>query len=686
MKRRNLYCLATLLATVSGATAIKTSTADEGMWLFNAVPQSQMKATYGFEPTKEWLDHVMLSSVRFNSGGSASFVSSNGLVLTNHHVASDTLYKLSTAENNYNENGFLAKSQSEEIKAPDLELNQLISIEDVTARVNSAVKPDLAPQEAAKARQAVMATIEKESLDKTGLRSDVVTLFGGGRYHLYRYKKYTDVRLVWAPEAASAFFGGDADNFEYPRYCLDVTLFRVYENGKPAKIDHFLKMDPNGAKENDLVFVSGNPGRTRRILTQDAIEYQRDVAMPRTMNTLRRKEILMQQYGLAGPEQKRRSKDDLFGIQNSRKAISGMLLGLQDPGFTASKKAEEESLRKKVAADPKLAPLAAAWDQIKLAQEKRTEWLKKPVSMRTKLYSIAETLVLMAKEDAKPSAERLREYRDSNRESLLQELLSEAPLYEDLERVQLADELARLIDDRGGNDPVVALALSGKNPKERSNQLIDQTELFSLETRKKLAAGGLAGIMDSKDPMIQLARSLESEYRKVHEVMDSIEEQERQAYSKITEAKFAVGGDSMYPDATFTLRLSYGAVRGYESNGSVPAWTTLGGAFEHEKQHLAEDPWVLPASWKKSKDKLKSNTPFNFVCTADIIGGNSGSPVVSRDGAMVGIIFDGNIESLTADFYYTDKVSRAVAVHIAGVLESLRTIYDASHLADEMGK
>jgi len=625
MKRRKLYWLTTLLATVSGASAIRTSTADEGMWLFNAVPKTQMKATYGFEPTQEWLDHVMLSSVRFNSGGSASFVSSNGLVLTNHHVASDTLYKLSTAENNYNENGFLAKSQSEEIKAPDLELNQLISIEDVTARVNAAVKADLAPQEAAKARQAVMATIEKESLDKTGLRSDVVTLFGGGRYHLYRYK-------------------------------------------------------------NDLVFVSGNPGRTRRILTQDAIEYQRDVAMPRTMNTLRRKEILMQQYGLAGPEQKRRSKDDLFGIQNSRKAISGMLLGLQDPGFTASKKAEEDALRKKVAADPKLAPLAAAWDQIKQAQEKRKEWLKKPVSMRTKLYSIAETLVLMAKEDAKPSAERLREYRDSNRESLLQELLSEAPLYEDLERVQLADELARLIDDRGGNDPIVALALAGKNPKERANQLIDQTDLFSLETRKKLAAGGLAGIADSKDPMIQLARSLEAEYRKVHEAMDSIEEQERQAYSKITEAKFAVGGDSMYPDATFTLRLSYGAVRGYESNGSVPAWTTLGGAFEHEKQHMAEDPWVLPTSWKKSKDKLKSNTPFNFVCTADIIGGNSGSPVVSRDGAMVGIIFDGNIESLTADFYYTDKVSRAVAVHIAGVLESLRTIYDASHLADEMGK
>ncbi len=333
------------------------SRADEGMWLFNAVPKAQLKSAHNFEPTQQWLDHVMLSSVRFNSGGSASFVSSQGLVLTNHHVASDTLFKLSTAEHNYNEDGFLAATLADEIKTPDLELNQLISIEDVTAVVNTAIKDTMTPQEAGKARQAKMAAIEKESLDATGLRSDVVTLYGGGRYHLYRYKKYTDVRLVWAPEAGSAFFGGDADNFEYPRYCLDVTLFRVYENGKPAKIEHFLKMDPNGAKEQDLVFVSGNPGRTRRILTHDAIEYQRDVAMPRTMNTLRRKEVLMQQYALAGPEQQRRSRDDLFGIQNSRKAYTGMLGGIQEPSFTASKKREETELLGRIAQDPKLAPL-----------------------------------------------------------------------------------------------------------------------------------------------------------------------------------------------------------------------------------------------------------------------------------------------------------------------------------------
>lgn len=674
-------------AMACSAFSNESGIADEGMWLFNSVPKAQLKSKYGFEPTQQWLDHLMLSSVRFNSGGSASFVSSNGLVLTNHHVASDTLYKLSTAEHNYNEDGFLAKSQAEEIKAPDLELNQLISIEDVTERVNSSVSQGLSAPEAAKARQAAMAQIEKESLDKTGLRSDVVTLFGGGKYHLYRYKKYTDVRLVWAPEAGSAFFGGDADNFEYPRYCLDVTLFRVYENGKPAKIEHFLKMDPNGAKENDLVFVSGNPGRTRRVYTHAAVEFQRDYSMPRTMNYLRRKEILMQQYGLTGPEQKRRAKDDLFGIQNSRKAIGGMLAGLQDPTFAIAKKTEEDALRKKIAADPKLSALSGAWDQIAQAQVKRKELLTQAVSLRTKLYGVAETIVMMAIEDAKPSAERFREYRDSNRESLLQELYSDAPMYDDLERVQLADELARLSEDRSGNDATVQVALQGKGPKERAAELISKTELFSVESRKKLAALGLEGLKKSTDPMIQLALSMEPEYRRIRELTDSIDETERQAYAKVTEAKFASGGDALYPDATFTLRLSYGQVKGYESNGgTVPASTTLGGAFDHESKHLAEEPWVLPKSWKAAKGKFDSSLPFNFVCTADIIGGNSGSPVVSKDGAMVGIIFDGNIESLTADFYYTDQVSRAVSVHIAGVLEAMRNIYGAGHLADEMGK
>jgi len=651
------------------------------------IAKKQLASKYKFEPTQEWIDHVMLSSVRFNSGGSASFVSSNGLVLTNHHVAADTLFKLSTPEHNYNEDGFLAKTFQDEIPATDLELNQLISIEDVTAKVNEAVKSDMAPADAFKARQAAMAQIEKESLDKTGLRSDVVTLYGGGRYHLYRYKKYTDVRLVWAPEAASAFFGGDADNFEYPRYCLDVTLFRVYEDGKPAKIDHYLKMDPNGAKDGDLVFVSGNPGRTRRILTSDAVEYQRDTALPRTLNMLRRREIALQQYGLEGPEQTRRGRDDLFGVQNSRKAYTGMLSGIQDPTFVESKRKSEQEIFNTLKSDPKLTGLSGAWDTIRQLQDKRREMILKSASLRTQLSGFAEKIVLMATEDTKPSAQRLREFRDSARQCLEQELFSEVPVYDDLERSLLADELSRLAEDRGGNDPLVKTVLAGKSPRARAAEIIAGTKLGNAEARKALAKQGLDGIKNSTDPLVDLIRKMEPEYRKLREATEAIDEQERQAYAKVTEAKFAVGGDSVYPDATFTLRLSYGAVSGYESNGKqIPSSTKLGGAFEHEKVHLEKDPWVLPKSWHAAKDKINPDTPFNFVSTCDIIGGNSGSPVVSRDGAMVGIIFDGNIESLPGDFYYSDKQARSVSVHIAGVLEAMRKIYQAGHLADQMGK
>lgn len=661
--------------------------ADEGMWLINKLPKARLKADHNFEPTDAWVEHLMLSSVRFNSGGSASFVSSNGLVLTNHHVASDTLYKLSTPEHNYNEDGFLATSFEKEIPALDLELNQLVSIEDVTEQVNGAVKPGSNPGEAAKARQAKMSEIEKASTDSTGLRSDIITLYGGGRYHLYRYKKYTDVRLVWAPEANSAFFGGDADNFEYPRYCLDVTLFRVYENGKPAKIDHYLKMDPNGGKEGDLTFVCGNPGRTRRIYTADALKFQRDIRMPKTLDILRRKENLLQQYAFGGPEQKRRSKDELFGIQNSRKAFTGMQAGLLDPNYIESRVAYDRTMIDKLESDPKLAPLAKAWETIANVHKKRKELQGQSGGVRSQLYGIAEMLVHLASEDKKPSNERLREFRDSNRKSLEQNLYSEAPLYDDLERVMLADELARFVEEHGGDHPLSVQILAGKSPKERADELVGGTKLVSVAARKELAAGGLAAVVKSTDPLVVMARGLEEEYRRLRAINDELDEMERQAYAKITEAKFAIEGDSVYPDATFSLRLAYGPIKGYQTNGqSIPSHTSMAGAFEHEKSHGAADPWVLPKSWHASKEKMKGDTPLNFVCTADIIGGNSGSPVVDKDGEMIGIIFDGNIESLTADFYYTDKVGRAVAVHIAGVLEALRTVYGAGSIADQMGK
>lgn len=661
--------------------------ADEGMWLFNKLPIKQLASDHGFMPDQEWIDHLMLSSVRFNSGGSASFVSSNGLVLTNHHVAAETLYKLSSAERNIMEDGFLAGSFDQELKAPDLELNQLVAIEDVTDQVNSVIDEAMSATDAAKARQAKIAEVEQQSLEATGLRSDVVTLYGGARYHLYRYKKYTDVRLVWAPESGTAFFGGDADNFEYPRYCLDVTLFRVYENDEPAHLEHFLKVNPRGATKGDLVFVSGNPGRTRRTYTHEALVYQRDDSMPFVLDLLRRKEVLLQQFSMEGPEQERIARDDLFGIQNSRKAYTGMLAGLQDPSFMESKKSQEAQLLKRLKADSDLANLATAWDAIANVQQRRREQHHQFGSLRTNLYSIAERIVLLVQEDAKPNAERLAAYRDSGRESLEQSLFSPAPLYADLERVQLADELARFIESRGGNDPLCSELLSGKSPRDRASEVVAGTKLFDVSFRRELAAAGLNAVESSNDPMIQLARTLNSEYRRLYEENEELSEIERQAYAQVVEGKFAIEGDSVYPDATFTLRLAYGVVSGYELDGKeVPEYTTMGGSFDHERTHEAKDPWILPESWHNAKERMDQSTPFNFVCTADIIGGNSGSPVVSKDGELVGVIFDGNIQSLTSDFYYTSHISRSVCVHIAAVLESLESIYDAKGLVEQIGK
>ena len=682
--------MATLMASVLMVSVPSRTTchADEGMWLFNALPKERLESKYNFTPTDDWARHVMLSSVRFNSGGSASFVSGQGLVLTNHHVAMDTLQKLSTPENNYVEDGFLAKSFEEEIPAPDLELNQLVSIEDVTDRVNAAVTEEMSSDEAFRARRAIMAEIEKESLEATELRSDVVTLFGGAEYHLYRYKKYTDVRLVWAPETKAAFFGGDADNFEYPRYCLDVTLMRVYEDGKPAEIEHFLTFSDAGAMEGELIFVSGNPGRTQRILTAAALEHLRDRRFPRALNVLRRLEVLYQQYGYEGPEQKRRVRDDLFGVQNSRKAYGGMLQGLQNRAFIASKKREEAQRLKALAEDPELTRYVNAWKTIAELQQRKAELLKHSwaLASHSKHYSVAETLVLMAAEDQKPSEERLREYRDSNRESLEQQLFSPAPIYDDLERIKLADAIARYMELRGGDDSLVKLILQGKGPRARAVELIEGTALGDVDVRRELASGGLDAIRASDDPMIKLAVAMEDEYRRLHDIENEIEEIQRQAYADITQAIVELEGTSNYPDATFTLRLAFGVVSGYVEDGrSIPPWTTLGGAFAHEQVHEAQGDWKLPASWHANKDKLDLSTPINFVCTADIIGGNSGSPVVNRDGELVGVIFDGNIQSLTADFFYSDEVGRAIAVHSSGIREALRKIYGAERLADELG-
>ncbi|WP_246114282.1 S46 family peptidase [Rubripirellula tenax] len=660
---------------------------DEGMYLFNDLPTKLLKDRHGFEPSAEWADHLRLSSVRFNSGGSGSFISSDGLVLTNHHVASDTLHKLSTPERNLIDDGFLAKTKADELKTPDLELNQLVSIEDVTNRINAGVKTDASAEDAATQRRAAIAKIESESTESTGLRSDVVTLFGGAQYHLYRYKKYTDVRLVWAPETEAAFFGGDADNFEYPRFNVDATIMRVYENGQPAKLDHYLKWNRDPITDGELVFVSGNPGRTQRIFTVAALEFLRDDRIPYVLEYLRRKEILMQQFGLEGKEQTRRARDELFGIQNARKAYTGMLAGLQNPQTMATKRGREDRLLQQVGERDEIKGLASAWKEVNEIQAEKREMLSQSASLRSTLFDLAQQIALLAAEDKKPNEERLRGFTDSSRDSLLQELLSTAPIYTDLEQAKLADELSRMIIQRGADDRLVIEILAGQSPGERAASLVAGTKLNDVAVRQALIDGGLNEVLDSDDPMIELARKMESEYRRIRKRNEEIEERERQAYAKITEATTAIEGTGGYPDATFTLRLAFGTVKGYEEDGnSIPPFTNFAGAYEHAAQHEGQADFDLPASWMKSKGQVALDTQLNFVCTADIIGGNSGSPVVNRNGELVGLIFDGNIQSLTSDYIYSDVQGRAVSVAGVGILESLRSIYDAKELADQIGR
>ncbi len=666
--------------------------ADEGMWLFDQPPLDRLKQHYGFEPPPGWFDHLRLASVRLPSG-SGSFVSSRGLVMTNHHVGAEALQKLSTAERDLLKTGYHAKSLEEELKCPDMELLVLWAIEDVTERVVAAAAgaPDAAA--AQRARQAEMNTIEQEAHAKSGLRCNVITLFQGGRYHLYQYKEYTDVRLVFAPEQAVAFFGGDPDNFEFPRYDLDVCFFRAYEDGRPAAIEHYLAWSRSGVREGDLVFVSGNPGRTERLNTVAHLEFMRDRALPLTLNNIRRREVNLSTYSSRSPEHARRAADELFSYQNARKARLGGLAGLQDPALMQAKRADEQAVWQAVQHDPELRErYGNAWDRVAAALRTWGEiydehyLLERGQAFNTELFDIARTLVRAAEERAKPNAERLREFAEAGLSALERRLFSPAPIYPDLETIKLADSLSLLVELLGADRALVREILSGRSPAARAAELVGGTMLFDIDFRRKLYEGGVAAVMACEDPMIALARQVDPAARQLRQRYDAeVDEPLKQAYAQIAQARFAVQGASTYPDATFTLRLAYGQVRGYAENGRVISpFTTLRGMFDRSELQGHKDPFRLPERWHERRSRLQLDTPYNFVSTADIIGGNSGSPVVNREGEIVGIIFDGNIYSLVLNYMYTDVQARAIAVDTRAIIEALEKVYDAPALVEEL--
>ncbi len=673
---------------------------DEGMWTFDKLPTDRLAADHGFRPQPEWIANLRSAAVRFNNGGSGSFVSPDGLIVTNHHVGSDILQKLSTPERNIFEQGFLATNRDQELQAPDLELNVLVDILDVTERIQGAVQEIGEPAEAAEVRRRTIAEIESESYRRTGLRSNVVTLYRGGRYALYTFKKYTDVRLVMAPEFQAAFFGGDPDNFEYPRYCFDVCFFRAYEDGRPAQVEHYLPWNPSGTAEGDLIFVAGNPGRTSRLNTLAHLEYLRDDYFPFLLEFLEDELTFLEQWSALDVERARQAKEDVLIIANSLKARRGGLNGLRDPDFLQRKRAAEDAVRERIGADPALSGrYSDAWDRIAASRDAARDlikpyfFLERGYAFDTNIFRYARQLVRLADEVSKPNAERLLEYTDASRESLEFQLLSEAPIYRDYETAKLTHALERwrahdpegfaLIDDLVGDRSLETFA----------RDAIASTKLFDVASRRGLLQASPETIRraaEDGDLILQLALTVDARAREIRKAWEqTVIGIEESSYARIAEALFELEGESTYPDATFSLRLSYGTVRGYdEGSRTIAPYTNLGGTFARAEEKGSQAPWQLPDSWLEARrqGRIDESVPYNFVSTADIIGGNSGSPVVDRSGRFVGIIFDGNIHSLILDFGYDESLARAIAVDVRAMIEVLGTVYRADALLEELGQ
>jgi hypothetical protein len=667
------------------------SLADEGMWTLDRLPAAKIQAQYGFKPDADWVRHVMLGSARLAGGCSASFVSRDGLIMTNHHCAAECIEQLSTAQQNYLANGFLARNREQEPRCPTMEVNRLEHIVDVTDEVKKATA-GLDGNAYKDAQNAVRARLTSACVgaDKASTRCDLVDLYHGGRYNIYKYHRYSDVRLVWAPEKAAAFFGGDPDNFMFPRYDLDMSLVRVYENGKPAPVQNFFPFSKNGAEDQELVFVTGHPGSTQRQLTEAQLLALRDVRLVDGLLYLAELRGVLEQYRATGGEAARTSEDLLFGVENSYKALYGQLQTLLDPAFMRSKHDQEMALRKYVATHPALrVKVGGAWDaiakaQIQLrAQSTRMRSIEGGRALLSDYFEQARTLVRAADEKGKPDGQRLPEFADARMHEVEQHVLSTAPIYPEFEKVKLVFSLTKMREKLGVDDPFVKQVLGKASPQQLAEQLVSRTRLGDRAVRQALWEGGKDAIARSDDPFIKLAVALDGPARALRKQYEhDVESVVQKNTELIAQAVFAKNGTGNYPDATFSLRLSYGQVQGWEEGGrKVAPFTDFAGAFARE---TGADPFALPPSWHAAQGKLKLDQRFNFVTTNDIIGGNSGSPMINKKGEIVGLVFDGNIHSLGGAFWFDPRLNRTVAVHSGGILEALDKIYDAGFLVREM--
>ncbi|MFI4968975.1 MAG: S46 family peptidase [Lysobacterales bacterium] len=676
-----------LLLLTTSASAL----ASEGMWTPDNLPKAQVEAQYGFMPDAKWIGRAQQAALRLAGGCSGSFVSPNGLVLTNHHCVNSCVQQLSSADKDFIKSGFRAKEEGDEIRCPEIELNRLDRITDVTARVKKATAGKVG-QAYSKAEKAVKSDIEKECVGKDvqATRCDVVDLYHGGIYDVYRYHRYQDVRLVFAPEFEMAFFGGDPDNFNFPRYDLDVGMLRAYENGRPAKVAAYFPFSQNGAEAGEMTVVVGNPGGTDRQLTVAELESTRDLDLIPTLFLLAERRGLTGQFRSESDEHWRIAQSDLFGIENSYKALRGRLEALQDPAVFALKRRQEAELRDFVSADPaRKAKYGAAWDEIAKALgsyrniQARYEFVEYGRGFGSKYFDYARALVRGAAERARPNAERLREYTESKLPSVTQHLFSTAPVYPDYERVKLAWSLSKLREWLGADDALVRKVLGKEAPEALASKLIAATKLGDPAVRRALWEGGEDAVAKSDDPFIVLARSVDPAARAIRKQYEDLVESVIDRNSElIAAARFEKYGTRLYPDATFTERFSFGRIEGWDEKGvAIEPFTDIGGAFAHA---TGAYPFALPASWLAAKDRLNLAQHLDFVTSNDIIGGNSGSPVINRAGEIVGLVFDGNIHSLGGDYWYDEHLNRTVAVHSGAILEALRKVYHAARVADEI--